>query len=105
MLRTVENMELLKVIASNKGAEKICFAGHMYTKKHEGNTSVTWRCTKRSSTKCLGTLKTSLDFKNPVEIGYHCHERSDDVVKLTEVKEQMKLKAQTSLDNPNQVSH
>ena len=92
-----------KVISTNKGKEKICFASHMYTKKHEGKTLITWRCAKRSSTNCRGTLKTDLDSGHPVEGAAHCHPPNDDLVAVTECNQEMKRKAQTSLDMPNQV--
>ena len=79
-----------------------CFAGHMYTKKHEGVTQITWRCAKRSA-KCLSGLKTALDLTNPIEFGTHCHAANNDVIVLKESYQEMKRKAQTTLDKPNQV--
>jgi hypothetical protein len=74
----------------------------MYTKKHEGKKLITWRCGKRSL-KCLGVLKTDLDLTNPTQEAAHCHAADDDVIALKETFNDMKRKAQTSLDKPNQV--
>ena len=75
----------------------------MYTKKHEGKVTITWRCYKRSSMKCKGTLKTALDLTDPIEVGSHCHVDNSDIIELKESYQKLKVKAQTSLDKPNSV--
>ena len=96
-------MEGVKMLSTNKGSRLICFNDHMYTEKHVGKKTITWRCSKRSSTKCLGYLKTALDLTNPIELGSHCHGSSKGAVSVKESYQEMKLRAQTSLDKPNQV--
>lgn len=98
-------MDVVKVISSNKDTAVVCFGGHMYTKKHDGKTKITWRCVKRSAAKCSGSLKTDLDLSNPIEGAIHSHAANEDVIRLKENCQTMKRKAHTSLDKPNQVSN
>ena len=97
-------MENLRIINSNRGNDKACFNGFMYTKKHVGKKSITWRCVKSSSSKCRGMLKTGIDLSNPTEGHRHTHESSEVQILVSECKNAMKKKAQESLDKPNQVS-
>ena len=94
------NMENLKVITSNKGEDKVCFNGHMYTKKHVGKSVITWRCIN-ASLKCKGTQRTEVDLSNPTEGHGYTHESSHVTIAVNECKNEMKRKAQESLDKPN----
>ena len=97
-------MEIVRVLTSNKGNDKVCFKGHMYIRKHVGKIIITWRCVKNSSIKCRGRMKTALDLSNPTESHGHCHESSDVKILANECVNEMKKKAQESLDKPNQVT-
>ena len=82
----------------------MCFGGYMYSKGHEGVNEITWRCVKRKLMKCVGTVKTSLDESNAREMLNHCHPPNENEVRINVAKQEMKTKAQTTHDKPNQVS-
>ena len=57
----------LEVTTSNRGGQKICLDGFMYTKKHVAKSvdEMVFRCVKRASLKCPGILKTTKSLGNP----------------------------------------
>jgi len=50
-----------EIIRSNKGGEKLCADGYLYTKKKVGADKIYWRCANRIKFNCAGTAATSLD--------------------------------------------
>ncbi|KAL5240411.1 hypothetical protein ACI65C_007821 [Semiaphis heraclei] len=63
----------MEIITSNKGCEKLCYNGYMYVLKHFGKSKITWRCSKRSSFKCMGELYTNVQKEDPVLKSNHNH--------------------------------
>ena len=51
----------IELIRNNKGGQKLCFAGHTYTKKSTSKTSLRWECSQRKAFKCKGALLTDLE--------------------------------------------
>ena len=93
-----------KIIANQKNGKKLCFDGFMYVVKHSGKKQITWRCEKNSSANCKATIKTDLEWKNPSSvIGIHTHPGSDDKIKVAEARQNMKRKAESTLDKPTQI--
>ena len=91
-------------LLSKRGFAKISFNGYMYTKHHDGETELTWRCVKRGSLKCNGIAKSDLDKTNMREVKPHCHSSNHEEVKLHVVRQEMKIRAQQTTDKPNQVA-
>ena len=94
-----------EIISSNKGGKKLLdlIDGYMYTQKHVGVTHITWRCASQSTTKCLGTAKTDLDFSDAtVTIGHH-HPGNTDKIEVVKARDRMKLIASSSSDKPSQI--
>jgi hypothetical protein len=90
----------VKLLDSNKGTVKLSLNSYMYSKKHEGKKEITWRCVQRH---CKGALKTGLDMKNPAEVCAHCHAADGDKIALAECRQDMRRRAETSMDKPNQI--
>lgn len=96
---------LHQIIKSNKNTEKVCFNGHMYTKHYSTLISDVWRCSKASSFKCPGKLKTSKE--NPTEIPIidkaHTHPPDTHEVEVNKCLARMKHKAATTSTNPIEI--
>jgi hypothetical protein len=54
----------MEIIPSNRGDSKLCYQGYMYTKHATRKTNRWWKCVKRSSTGCRGSLSTTLQNEN-----------------------------------------
>lgn len=51
----------LEFIPSNQGGKKLCFDGHMYTKKATRKATIQWQCSRRKGLHCPGLLTTTLE--------------------------------------------
>lgn len=90
-------MELIK---TNQGKSKICLNGFMYVKQKECNSHIRWRCSKSSSFKCKGILKTTLTNCNPEMTNIHNHPSDVQEIKATISVQRMKERATTTHENP-----
>lgn len=78
----------------------------MYTKKSEGkkNNLITWRCVKRDPpVSCPATLHTTKNYENPEVKKTHNHPSDETSVRVTKCRSDMKAKAETTRDKPNQI--
>ena len=92
----------MEIIRSNKGKEKICFQGHMYTKQIVRSTIIRWRCVKRTSF-CKGSMTTSLDMTDPQPANDHNHATDYAAIAATKSLNKMKVKAAETEDKPSQI--
>lgn len=94
----------MEIIHSNKGGAKLCYEGFMYTIQVTRKTKVWWRCVKRSSGQCRGSLTTDLDHKNLQIMQPHNHDADES--QIQHAKENLRLKILSTLqfwtktDNP-----
>lgn len=74
----------LEIITTERGGQKICFGGFLYTKKHVAKSvdKITWRCVKRASLNCTAILKTTKSHTEPEVVSDHNH-LTQLVVKLS----------------------
>ncbi|CAG2208791.1 unnamed protein product [Mytilus edulis] len=93
----------MEVIKSNKGGSKLCYQGYMYTKHTTRKTVQWWKCVKRSSTACKGSITTSLQNENPTPGQPHNHDPSDISIKYTKSRYAMKEQAALTRDKPSQI--
>lgn len=93
----------MEIINSNKGGAKVCYEGHMYTKQVIRKTKVWWRCVKRSSGQCRGSLTTNLSFENPEIVQLHNHEKDESKIQVAKVRNFMKFQALGSQENSNDI--
>ena len=63
----------MEIIPSIRGGSKLCYQGYIYTKHATRKTNQWWKCVKRSSTGCRGSLSTTLQNENPVPGQPHNH--------------------------------
>ena len=89
----------MEIINSNKGGAKICYKGFMYTKQVTRKTKIWWRCVKRSSGQCRGSLTTNLILENPEVIQPHNHAADESQIQLAKIRSWMKRQATTEIIN------
>lgn len=93
----------MEIIDSNKRGSKICYNGFMYTKHVTRKTKLWWKCVKRSSGHCRGSMTTNLQRENP-EIGQpHNHAPDQTQIRLAKVRNWMKDQAANTRDKPAQI--
>jgi len=83
----------MEIIKSNKGSDKICYQGYMYTLKHAGKQYYTWRCTKKSSLNCPAILRTSILKTEPMITTPHNHISEPTHIEVAKVMAKIKVKA------------
>jgi len=93
----------MEIIKSNKGADKLCHNGYMYTLKYAGKQYFTWRCTKKSSLNCPGILRTTIIKTEPLITTDHEHVSEKSQVEVAKVIAKIKIKAAHSSVNPSQI--
>ena len=94
----------MEVIETQRGHQKILLDGYIYTKRKEVNGGIVWRCSVRSGlNNCSANLKTDRNLQNPRLLGVHTHEANNNKVEVAKCRNQMKQRARTSLDKPNQI--
>ncbi len=87
---------------SNKGKEKLCYQGYMYTKQIKRPKTIRWRCVNRTSF-CKGTLITNADLKDPVPRNDHNHPPSSSAIATAKCIGEMKKQAAITEDKPSQI--
>ncbi|XP_068211688.1 uncharacterized protein pre-mod(mdg4)-O [Palaemon carinicauda] len=88
---------------SNKGREKMCVNGYMYTRHSTTNNYRHWRCTKRGS-GCKGRLRTPVDtLEDPVSVNVHNHQPNEIEVQVTVARVSMKRRATETRDKPSNI--
>ncbi|KAL8597887.1 hypothetical protein ACOMHN_063783 [Nucella lapillus] len=93
----------MEVLTSNKGGMKLNHGDYLYTKHSTRKTSIWWKCVKRSSGNCRGSLKTDLQRLIP-EVGQpHNHAPDQHQVRLAQVRMTMKRQAADTGDKPGQI--
>ena len=93
----------MKIIPSNRGGFKLCYQGYMYTKHATRKTNQWWKCVKRSSTGCRGSLSTKLQNENPVPGQPHNQAPSDTSIKYSKPRNAIKDLATNTKDKPSQI--
>lgn len=91
----------MELITSNKGGQKLIFAGYMYTCQHDRPSGKRWQCVERS-TKCKGAVRT-LGLGNPEIIEIHNHEASEEKVAVQKARATMKRCAEVGIGKPAQI--
>ena len=93
----------MEIIPSNRGGSKLCYQGYMYAKHATRKTNQWWKCVKRSSTGCRGSLSTTLQNENPVPGQPHNHAPSHTSIKYSKTRDAMKDLATNTRDKPSQI--
>ena len=89
----------MELIQSNKGGQKLCRNGYIYTKKSRSNSSTFWCCVKRTI-GCKATLRTTVEITHPIESKEHNHAPDNNEISVAKARTVMKLQAQKPVTNP-----
>lgn len=87
---------------SNKGGQKICCGGFMYTRHKETANGIRWRCTKRAQ-GCKGAVITTSGDDDLNITSEHNHGPSDIETNITKTRLTMKQVALMSSEKPASV--
>lgn len=90
----------MEIITTNKGGQKLCFNGCMYTKKVARKHHIWWTCVKRTN-HCKGSLTTSLTVTNPVPVLEHNHDGNVLKVEATKARSSLNDVAGQTRDKPS----
>ncbi|CAM1320465.1 Uncharacterised protein r2_g2881 [Pycnogonum litorale] len=95
----------MEVIVSKKGGRKVCYQGHMYTLHAERQDGIWWKCVKRSSARCRGSLKTDLLCTNVIDGAAtpHSHDPQPVQIRASKVHYTMKERAKVTAEAPGQI--
>ena len=87
-----------------RGGQKILLDGFIYTKKKESADGIIWRCAERNGIiPCSASMKSDLNLQNPQLLKQHIHGANHNKVNVQKCRHEMKVRAKTSLDKPNQI--
>lgn len=93
----------MDITQSNKGGNKICFEGYMYTRSCTRKKKIWWKCSEKGSRDCRGSLSTTPDLDNPEPGLPHNHAADHINVTYTKCRNLMRQQAASSLDKPSQI--
>ncbi|XP_076049608.1 uncharacterized protein LOC143030340 [Oratosquilla oratoria] len=93
----------MEMIKNNKGGQKLCYDGYMYTKKSVNKTSIRWECSRRKAMKCSATLYTDLDISIEIKGTKHSHNSNTAKVDATKARVQMNEHASATRGKPSQI--
>jgi len=95
----------IKIIRTQKGGQKLCVGGYMYTWQTDNRplkserTGIRWRCVEQAS-RCRGTSLTDLQCRQCCVIIEHNHPNDQAATECAELIDRMKLRAECSRDKP-----
>ena len=91
----------MDIIATERGGEKLCFDGLMYTVKYKkkSKTETTWRCVRRVADSCHAIRNATNDEVSTLA-KQHTHNDKTDV-EIEKCRQIMKQQANTTNDRPN----
>ena len=74
----------------------------MCTKHSMCKDKLWWKCVKKSSAQCHGSMKTDLQLENPETVLPHNHASDDAQVRLAKIQNTMKTQAANTRDKHRQ---
>ena len=77
----------MEFIQNNKGSEKLCHDGYMYTKKSVSTTTKRWECARRKAFNCSGKIVTNLDVNETVSSIEHNHGQDDGMIEFIKLRD------------------
>ena len=55
---------MMEIITSQKGKQKLCYEGYLYTRKAMKTTRIFWQCSQRKKFMCKASMSTDLGVNN-----------------------------------------
>ena len=97
------SIDIMEIIKTNRGGQKLCYQGHMYVKKKSQKSSVVWECSKRKSIGCSGSLKSDLAVSEILQVKPHSHGGDQATVDAEKARQIIRQKCLGSRDTPGQI--
>ena len=92
-------LPIIEVIRNNKGGEKLCYNGYMYTEKSTSGTTKRWECSRRSVSSCNGKITTNLEVSDIISSKEHNHERDEGSVEAAKMHTTLYQQAKSTRGN------
>ena len=93
----------MEVIQSNKGGEKLCYDGHMYTKKSTSSSTKRWECAKRTALSCNGKITTDIDVSRVISRIEHNRDGNIFTIEAVKMRENLRQRLIGNRGNTSQI--
>ena len=93
----------MELIRNERGGQKLCHNGFMYTKKKTSTHTIRWECSKRRALNCLGAVTTDLQISEIRSSRQHSHETVNGQVEVTKKLAEMKENIPNNRGQPGQI--
>ncbi|XP_068204568.1 uncharacterized protein [Palaemon carinicauda] len=93
----------MEVIRNNKGGEKLCYNGYIYTKKSASKTTKRWECSRRSALNCNGIITTNLEVSAIISSKDHNHELDEGSVEAAKMHTTLYQQAKSTRGNTSRI--
>ena len=81
----------MEIIRNNKGGDKLCYDGYMYTRKSASDVHIRWECTRRKAYNCNGKVKTDIDVTAVTSTTEHNHGQNFGSIEFLKVRNKYNL--------------
>ena len=92
----------MEIISSNRGGQKLLFAGYIYTKQHQRLSGTRWICVERME-GCVGAIRTNGVVGVPVILNEHNHLPSEEKTAVAKARSTMKRVAENGVGQPHEI--
>lgn len=92
-------MQIMEILESTRGGQKVYFEGYLYTKQYERHNKIRWTCVRRNKV-CKGSIMTNLQIGDVLSRNEHSHVEDETAKEIVKLRQQMKRKAENSVDKP-----
>ena len=93
----------LDIIKTSRGGDKLCFDGHMYTRKPVKNDWVIWQCYKLRSLSCNEAVTAEKDMTAIRSCRLHNHSADETAVNVAKALFLIKDMATRSFGRPHEI--
>ena len=78
---------IMEIIKSAKSGSKVCYNGHMYTKKKCSLHRIRWECSRKNTLSCSGAITTNSAIFSTFN---HCHDTDYSSIEAAKVRNKLK---------------
>ena len=93
----------MEIIQNNKGGNKLCYAGYLYTRKAKSKNTIRWECSQRSGLSCKGAISTNHDVDIVISTKEHNHDPSPNTTSVVKLRQQIKENSRVKKIKTNQI--
>ncbi|ESO12394.1 hypothetical protein HELRODRAFT_158911 [Helobdella robusta] len=94
----------MEIIENNKGGQKLCLEGYMYTKKLSRGATIRWQCSRKTFFNCLGAISTNIEITEIKCLKEHNYvSEPEEIAKAKVLNEMKKTAILSSTAKPSQI--